>query len=73
MNYEGHEKLRADVAALANAMSDMRTKLNVLESRYRFDADSLTERLAAQCLRQINAQFYGAFHEALSLDQNFND
>ncbi|MBN3263007.1 hypothetical protein [Pectobacterium brasiliense] len=73
MNYEGHEKLRADVAALANAMCDLRTSLNELESRYRYDADSLAERLAAQCLRRINDQFSEAYREALSLDQNFTD
>lgn len=29
MNYAGHEKLRADVAEVANAMCDLRTTMNV--------------------------------------------
>ncbi|MCV5208241.1 hypothetical protein OFC00_25320, partial [Escherichia coli] len=28
MNYAGHEKLRADVAEVANAMCDLRTTMN---------------------------------------------
>lgn len=34
MNYSGHEKLRAEVAALANSMCDLRATLKVLEERY---------------------------------------
>lgn len=41
MNYAGHEKLRADVAELANSMSDLRDALNDMEHRYRFDSDVL--------------------------------
>lgn len=39
MNYAGNEALRADVAALANSMCDLRATLNALESRYRYDAE----------------------------------
>lgn len=42
-NYAGNEALRADVAALANSMCDLRATLNALESRYRYDAENLTE------------------------------
>lgn len=48
MNYAGHEKLRAEVAELANNMSDLRDALNGMEHRYRFDSDVLTERLDRQ-------------------------
>jgi hypothetical protein len=73
MNYAGSETLRADVAALANAMCDLRTTLNALESRHRYDADSLTERLARQTLYRINALYSEAFREVLSLDACFKD
>ena len=40
MNYAGHEKLRAEVAEVANAMCDLRTTMNEMERRYSFNADS---------------------------------
>ncbi len=45
MNYAGHEKLRAEVAEVANSMCDLRAALNGMEHRYRFDSDVLAERL----------------------------
>lgn len=39
MNYAGHEKLRAEVAEVANAMCDLRTTMNEMEQRYSFNAD----------------------------------
>jgi hypothetical protein len=45
MNYAGHEKLRAEVAEIANSMCDLRATLNGMEHRYRFDSDVLAERL----------------------------
>ena len=50
MNYAGHEKLRAEVAEVANAMCDLRARLNDMEHRCRFDSDVLVERLARQTL-----------------------
>ncbi len=44
MNYAGHEKLRADVAEVANSMCDLRDRLNDMEHRCRFDSDVLVER-----------------------------
>ncbi|WP_429802297.1 hypothetical protein [Enterobacter cloacae] len=58
MNYPGLETLRADVAALSNAMCDVRMLLNRLESQHRHDAATLTERMAAQTLRRINTCFW---------------
>ncbi|QKJ89340.1 hypothetical protein PMPD1_4442 (plasmid) [Paramixta manurensis] len=73
MNYSGHETLRADVAALANGMCDLRTELNRLESQYRYDAESLTERLARQTFCRINALFVEAYRQVLALDDCFKD
>lgn len=42
MNYAGHEKLRAEVAEVANAMCDLRTTMNEMERRYSFNADTLS-------------------------------
>lgn len=47
-NYAGNEALRTDVAATANSMCDLRATLNALESRYRYDAENLTERWPAR-------------------------
>ena len=41
MNYAGHEKLRADVAEVANTMCDLRARLNDMEHRCRFFCDVL--------------------------------
>ncbi|OJB86349.1 hypothetical protein A9Q61_17945 [Yersinia ruckeri] len=73
MNYDGHEQLRADVAALANSMCELRDTLNAFESRYRYDADDLTERLARQTICRINARFLETYREILELDASFND
>lgn len=73
MNYSGHEKLRAEVAALANSMSDLRDALNDMEHRYRFDSGVLTERLTRQTLFRINALFMAAYNEILELDDCFKD
>lgn len=73
MNYNGHEQLRADVAVLANSMCELRDTLNAFESRYRYDADALTERLARQTVCRINACFLEAYRDVLALDSCFKD
>ncbi|EPD0279845.1 hypothetical protein ACR3G9_004037 [Salmonella enterica] len=73
MNYAGHEKLREEVAELANNMSDLRDALNDMEHRYRFDSDVLTERLTRQTIFRVNALFMAAYNEILELDACFKD
>lgn len=73
MNYNGHEALRCEVAALANSMCDLRTTLKVLEDRYHWRHEGLTERLAGQSLRRINTLLNEAYSEALTLDECFKD
>ncbi|EHP0404822.1 hypothetical protein KNX30_004352 [Salmonella enterica] len=63
MNYAGHEKLRADVADVANTMCDLRARLNDMEHRCRFDSDVLVERLTRQTLYRANRLF---------IDRNLN-
>ena len=73
MNYAGHEKLRADVAEVANTMCDLRARLNDMEHRCRFDSDVLVERLARQTLYRANRLFMEAYTEILELDSCFKD
>ncbi|WP_324724487.1 hypothetical protein [Lelliottia sp. JS-SCA-14] len=73
MNYAGLEDLRTDVASLANTMCDLRTTLNALERRYRFDSEALAERLARQTLCRANVLFMQAYNEILELDACFKD
>ncbi|HCM6148939.1 hypothetical protein PGO41_24640 [Klebsiella aerogenes] len=73
MNYAGHEKLRAEVAEVANNMCDLRATLNDMEHRYRFDSNVLAERLARQTLFRINALLMAAYNEMLELDACFKD
>ncbi|MEW1241813.1 hypothetical protein AB0Y82_20140 [Escherichia coli] len=61
MNYAGHENLRAEVAEVANAMCDLRARLNDMEHRCRFDSDVLVERLARQTLYRANRLFMEAY------------
>lgn len=69
MNYAGHEKLRADVAEVANTMCDLRARLNDMEHRCRFDSDVLVERLTRQTLYRANRLFMEAYTEILELDE----
>lgn len=73
MNYSGMEALRSNVAALSNAMCDVRMMLNRLESQRRPDTSTLAERLTAQTLRRINVLLLEAYREALVLDEAFQD
>lgn len=59
MNYAGHEKLRAEVAEVANTMCDLRARLNDMEHRCRFDSDVLVERLTRHVLlrRRLTLRF----------------
>ena len=68
MNYAGHEKLRAEVAEVANAMCDLRTTMNEMEQRYSFNADTLPERLVRQTLFRANRLLMEAYTEILELD-----
>jgi len=73
MNYTGSETLRAEVAAQANQMCDLRSIMNDLEHQYRFDSDVLAERLTRQTLARINTLFMAAYQEILELDACFKD
>ena len=73
MNYAGHEKLRAEVAEVANAMCDLRTTMNGMERRYSFNADTLSERLVRQTLFRANRLLMEAYTEILELDSCFKD
>ncbi|EPA3166664.1 hypothetical protein ACQ26G_003818 [Yersinia enterocolitica] len=73
MNYIGCEALRADVAALANTMCDLRARLNGLEVKYSYQEEVLAVRLAGQTLRRINALYLEAYREVLVLDECFKD
>ncbi|EHI1056658.1 conjugation system SOS inhibitor PsiB [Escherichia coli] len=69
MNYAGHEKLRADVAEVANTMCDLRARLNDMEHRCRFDSDVLVERLTRQTLYRANRLFMEAYIRAAGSDE----
>lgn len=73
MNYAGHEKLRAEVAEVANAMCDLRTTMNDMEQWYSFNADTLPERLVRQMLFRANRLLLEAYTEILELDSCFKD
>ncbi|EAA2100044.1 TPA: hypothetical protein N3D26_004727 [Salmonella enterica subsp. enterica serovar Bredeney] len=73
MNYAGYEKLRAEVAEVANNMCDLRATLNEMDQRYRFDSNILIERLTRQTLFRINVLFMVAYNEILELDVCFKD
>lgn len=73
MNYEGLTTLRADIAALANRMCDIRAEMNALEAACRFDSENLAERLACQTVFRANTLYMQAYNEILELDACFKD
>ena len=73
MSYYGFERLRTDVAALENAMCDLRQTLNRFEQQYNYQAEALPVLLASQTLRRINELYLKAYCEVLTLDESFKD
>ena len=67
----GTRKLRAEVAAVANNMCDLRATLNGMEHRYRFDSDVLAERLTRQTLFASMPCLWRRTNEILELDACF--
>lgn len=53
MNYQGHEELRGDIGALANAMDELRQQIRDLEKKYQ-DEPELIHALTAQFARSVN-------------------
>ena len=83
MNYPGLENLRADVAALSNAMCDVRMLLNRLESQHRHDAATLkglslfrrlgmVEAVAKCSPHVIHADGGNGFHTRVNLGSTDN-
>lgn len=72
-NYSDNIDLRVDVAALANAAYELREQLCMLERRYFWNSEVLTERLAGQVLSQANVQFLEIYKQLNELDSSFKD
>jgi predicted nuclease with TOPRIM domain len=51
MNYQGHEELREDMGALANAMDELRQQIRELEKKYHDDSPDLVDALAGAFAR----------------------
>ena len=47
MNYQGNEKMRGDVAEIANELYELWQKVERFEKEYGFNSTNLTDRLAA--------------------------
>lgn len=73
MNYQGNEKLRADVAALANDMHEMHIRLHELFRAYFWNSDVLVERLVGQILRDAHDLYVESYKAINELDQHFKD
>ncbi len=54
-------------------MCDLRTTMNDMEQRVRFNADTLLERLVRQTLFRANRLLMEAYTEILELDSCFKD
>ncbi|EAS1759757.1 hypothetical protein OY11_18020 [Salmonella enterica] len=73
MNYEGYEELRQDIATLSNDMHEMYQRLTLLEQKYRWNSKELTQNLAGQTLRIVNAQFVQFYKDIAELELIFSD
>jgi len=72
-NYAGLEPLREDVAALANDIYELLSKLKALELQKCLDEETLAERLARNAFYRIRELYMEAYREALALDACFKD
>nr|WP_241390773.1 hypothetical protein [Serratia proteamaculans]ULG15724.1 hypothetical protein 495p1_00117 [Serratia proteamaculans] len=73
MNYQGNEKLRTDVAALANDMHEMHIRLRELSRRYFWNSDVLIERLVGQILRDAHDLYVESYKAINELEHHFKD
>ncbi|MBA1784431.1 hypothetical protein G9H39_26345, partial [Escherichia coli] len=48
MNYQGNEKMRDDVAEIANELYELWQKVERFEKEYGFNSTNLTDRLAGR-------------------------
>lgn len=72
-NYEGHEMLRADIAALADEMCDLHLRLRGLVSAYFWNSDVLAERLAGHILRDAHDRYIEIYKAINELEHHFKD
>ena len=68
-NYQGHEQLRDDLAALSNTMSDLRLHIRALEVKYHDGCPAL----AADFLRNLNEQYLTVYMRVLAFSDCFHD
>ncbi|HEY3983499.1 hypothetical protein [Cedecea sp.] len=73
MNYQGNEKLRADVAALASDMHEMHIRLRELSRSYFWNSDVLVERLVGQILRDAHDLYVESYKAINELEHHFKD
>ncbi|WP_395971469.1 hypothetical protein WH390_14755 (plasmid) [Candidatus Arsenophonus nilaparvatae] len=73
MNYSGHEVLRKEVALLVEKMDMFYMQLFEFERKYLYNADELTERLAAQLIKPIKNQMQEIYKQIIALDSAFKD
>lgn len=73
MNYLGHEQLREDIAALANAMDALRQQIRELEKKYQDSSPELVDALAGQFARSVNKQFLDVYLRVLVFNDCFRD
>ncbi|HBA8456434.1 hypothetical protein PTR77_18580 [Serratia bockelmannii] len=73
MNYQGHEKLRADVAALSNDMWELHLRLRELVSAHFWNSDVLADRLAGHILRDAHDRYLEVCKAVNELDHHFRE
>ncbi|QLK88767.1 hypothetical protein E3U36_12150 (plasmid) [Arsenophonus endosymbiont of Aphis craccivora] len=67
MNYSGHEVLRKEVALLVEKMDMFYMQLFEFERKYLYNADELTELLAAQLIKPIKNQMQEIYQPVIAL------
>ncbi|EKF67041.1 hypothetical protein B194_5443 [Serratia plymuthica A30] len=73
MNYQGNEKLRADVAVLANDMYEMHIRLRELSRIYLWNSDVLADRLCGHILRDAHDRYIEIYKAINELDHHFRE
>ena len=72
-NYEGHDVLRAEIAALADEMCELQLRLRGLVSAYSWDSDVLAERLVGHILRDAHDRYVEIYKAIKEMERHFID
>ncbi len=73
MNYQGNEKMRDDVAEIANELYELWQKVERFEKEYGFNSTNLTDRLAGRLVVTMGPKLAELNRFMADVDFQFQD